>query len=100
MSTSGQSGDAGEAGFSTVTPAVPASTVVQTNNNPYSVDIYILTAGTATGWSIVDARGTTTAISASTGPPVGSVIRLGPKEGIKITYSVVPTWVWKGVAPV
>src|SRR4029077_4007271 len=97
MSTSGTSGDAGEAGFNVTTPAVPATTVAQKNTNPFSVDIYILTAGTTTVYVITDALGTTQSVTAALA--AGQVLRLGPKESIAVTYSVAFTWKWKGVAP-
>jgi len=88
------SGDLGEQGFNITTPAVPASTVNAVNTFGVPVIIYILTAGTATGWSITDVSGNVVAISASTGPPVGSAIYLPPNASIKITYSAAPTWKW------
>jgi len=97
MSTSGTAGDAGEVGFSVVTPSVPASTVKVTNNNPYTVRIYILTAGTTTVYTITDALGTSQAVTAALA--AGQVLELGPKEAIAVTYSVAFTWKWFGVPP-
>jgi hypothetical protein len=91
------SGDVGELGFNVTTPAVAASTVATPNNTGVPVVIYILTAGTATGWTITDASGNAVAISATTGPPVGSAILLPPRASITITYSAAPTWKWYGV---
>lgn len=67
-------------------PAVPASTVAQTNTFPFPV-VVIVSAGTVT---VIAVNGTTTGLTAGT-------FILMPGDTITITYSVVPTWVWKGL---
>lgn len=67
-------------------PAVPASTVAQTNPFPFPCIVHV-SAGTVT---VIAVNASTTGLTA------GSFI-LMPGDTITITYSVVPTWVWKGL---
>ena len=71
------------------TPAVPASTVEQRNNELFPVRVTI-TGGTVT----VIAKGPTSGALITTGATSGT-FTLQPKEYIAITYSVAPTWNWE-----
>ena len=82
-------------GFSATTPSIPSSGTAQENTNPYSVRVYILTGGTATGYTITDPSGTTQAISVTLA--AGMEITLDPGASITLTYTVAPTWKWYGV---
>lgn len=65
------------------TPAVPASTVTETNTTTVPVTIYIR-SGTVTNITI---DGVALGMTSGT-------FRLNPGDTISITYSVVPTWFW------
>jgi hypothetical protein len=68
-----------------VSPAVPATTVAQTNNTGVDATVYIA-GGTV---SAIAVMGVTTGLTAGTfRVPVGQTITL--------TYTVAPTWVWIG----
>jgi hypothetical protein len=58
-------------------PSVPASTVAQANTFNFTVEVYILTAGTGTA--------------------IGQRFRLDPGCTIAITYTGAPTWAWYGL---
>lgn len=66
-------------------PAVPASTVAATNNNGYTVMVY-LSGGTVTA---VNINGSSFAAASPSGG-----YRIEPGDTIAITYAVAPTWVW------
>jgi hypothetical protein len=76
------------------TPSIPASGTAQSNNTPYTVEIY-LSGGSATGVQITRTGTTYTVWSSSSAtaiPPL--VIRLNPNDSITITYTTAPTWTW------
>ncbi len=73
------------------TPAVPATTVQERNDNAFPIRVTI-TGGTVT----VIAKGPTSGALITTGATTGAFI-LQPKEYIAITYTVIPTWVWLGM---
>lgn len=70
---------------SVTAPAVPASTVNQNNTYSFPIRVYV-SGGTVTG---------ITTGGVATGLIAGS-FSLQPNEGISITYSAAPTWVWSG----
>jgi len=73
--------------FSITTPAVPASGTTITNNNPFSVDIYITNAGSVSSYQINN-------LTISAGLSVGQKITLAPGWSLTLTYSTAPTWTW------
>lgn len=68
------------------TPDVPASTVTRTMNVTNVVEIYV-TGGTVT---VIAVNGITTGLTSGT-------FLLHPSDTIAITYSSVPTWVWRSI---
>lgn len=82
-------------GFSTTTPAIPASGTAQQNTNPYPVRVYLLTGGTGTAVAITDPSGTTQSITVTLA--AGQEWTLDPGASITLTYTVAPTWKWYGV---
>jgi hypothetical protein len=73
--------------FSITTPAVPASGTAITNNNPFSVDIYITNAGSVSSYQINN-------LTISAGLSVGQKITLAPGWSLTLTYTTAPTWTW------
>lgn len=75
------------------TPGVPAASTYITNTTGVDVDVYILTAGTASAISVKDKNGVvqltavTTVVGQSIYLPAGWQIQLG-------AYTVAPTWAW------
>lgn len=69
-------------------PGVPASTTPLTNPFPFPVAVFI-TAGTVT----VVAINATTVFTAT---PCTLILLSG--DTVTLTYSVIPTWVWRGLA--
>lgn len=65
------------------TPAVPATTVAQQNNNPFPVKV-VITGGTMTAVVV-------NGVTVGTGAGTYSVPSAGT---ISLTYTVAPTWVW------
>jgi hypothetical protein len=82
-------------GFGVKTPAPAASGELLVNRTSFSVDVYIVTAGQVSEWTIVDSRGAEQSIAA--GLLVGQVLRLDPGEGIRLIYTDAPTWRWKAL---
>jgi hypothetical protein len=73
--------------FSINTPAVPASGTAITNNNPFSVDIYITNAGSVSSYQI-------NSLTIPAGLSVGQKITLAPGWSLTLTYTTAPTWTW------
>ncbi len=67
-------------------PAVPSSTVAQTNNFGVDATVYV-NGGTVTDVAIG---------GNSTGDTLGGAYRVAAGQSITLTYSVAPTWVWMG----
>jgi len=71
--------------WSVTTPAVPASTVNETNTNPKPVTVYVR-GGTVTNITV---DGVALGFTSGT-------FRVNSGGTIAITYSVAPTWFWYG----
>ena len=82
-------------GFTVTTPAFPATATNVQNTNPFSVRIYLLTAGTGTGFTITDPAGNVQAIAATL--TAGMEFTLDPGAQIQFAYSIAPTWKWYGI---
>lgn len=74
------------------TPAVPATTVVQKNTTGRDVTVYIK-AGTLT---VITVDGVATGIAAAAAANTCHTVPLKRNQGIAITFTVAPTWVWVG----
>lgn len=72
--------------WSVVTPAVPASTVAETNTNTKPVTVYVR-GGTVTQVTID---------GVALGAVTNATYRVNSGGTIAITYSVAPTWFWYG----
>ena len=84
----------GPLGFSITTPTLPNSTVYLANLFLFDVEVVCTAAGTNTQTTIKDQAGNTT----NYGPAVvGSTFKLKPLEQIASTYSVAPTFIWRGL---
>lgn len=81
-------------GFAIATPAVPASTVWQTNTFTFPIRLYIVTIGAVTSYEIRDPAGTSQVIT--TILFAGMEITLDPQAAIRFTYTGAPTWKWYG----
>ncbi len=75
-------------GVAPATPAVPASTVAQQNNNPFPVTV-VVTGGAATVTTV-------NGITVGTGDGTFIVPAAGT---IAVTYSSAPTWAWSNASP-
>lgn len=83
-------------GFSYPQTAVPASGTAFKNNGPYAIDIFILTAGVTTGFTVADKNGTPYAFTNTV--TEGFLYRLLPFESITLVYTTAPTWIFKANA--
>ena len=82
-------------GFSVTTPAFPATATNVQNTNPFSVRIYLLTAGAGTAFTITDPAGNVQAITVALA--AGMEFTLDPGAQIQFTYTTAPTWKWYGI---
>ena len=82
-------------GFSVTTPAFPATATNVQNTNPFSVRIYLLTAGAGTAFTIIDPAGNVQAITVALA--AGMEFTLDPGAQIQFTYTTAPTWKWYGI---
>ena len=70
-------------------PALPASGVTTTNNNPFMVQVIII-GGNVTSVTI-------NGVTASTKPVSSLTIILNPGDTIAFTYTSSPDWFWKAL---
>ena len=82
-------------GFGVTTPAFPTTGTNVQNNNPFPVRIYLLSAGTGTGFTITDPSGTAQAVTVTLA--AGMEFTLDPGASIQFAYTIAPTWKWYGV---
>ena len=75
--------------YQPTTPTVPTSGTAQTNDNPYSVNVYIY-GGTITAIDYTPAGGAAIEVG-TTGP---ATVKLNPGDSITLTYSAAPSWKW------
>ena len=78
-------------GFSYATPSLPATGVYSSFVN-FDIRVYIIDAGTTSGYKLTDTGGTTQ--SFSTGLYNGQAIDLPAGWTLAIDYSSAPTWRW------
>jgi hypothetical protein len=83
-------------GWSTTTPAVPASGSNQVNSNFYPVAVYFNSTGTLSAYTIWDTWGQTKTITVAPAP--GTMVILGYGDQIQLTYAgAAPKWNWFGL---
>lgn len=82
-------------GFDVSTPALPASGAYLVNTSSYLVQVFILTPGEVSDWTIADAKGTSQTFAGAL--QVGQTFLLEPGDKAKFTYSKAPTWKWKAL---
>lgn len=83
-------------GFDAVTtPPIPKSGEAVMNREPYTVKVMIASAGDVTGWTLIDANGSSRTFKA--GLTVGQEITLEPADQIRFEYNSPPAWVWRAM---
>ena len=114
----------GPVGFEISTPSVPAAGEVLTNAHPYSVQIFILTPGRISAWTITEAARAPQPVPHNLSlvdnlrhpprpappPPAalsqticaglypGQTFILEPGDKIRLDYTEAPTWRWKALS--
>ena len=82
-------------GYAVNTPAVPKSTKVCVNREPYTIDVNILNPGNVSIWTKTDANGES--ISFAGALTLGQSILLDPGDSISFEYTAAPQWKWKAM---
>lgn len=82
-------------GFRVPTPEFPSSGRYVANMNPYPVEVFIVTPGEVSSWSLRSIGGGSQIIDAPLS--AGERFILGPGDEMKFDYTEAPTWRWRAL---